>query len=65
MESLSVSVSKNELSPKEYDRKEHLVEYEINIPDISSLNDESRLYIDFVGDIATVYIGNQQVNDYY
>lgn len=62
---VSVSVSTNELSPKEYDRKEHLVEYEINIPDISSLKDESRLYIDFVGDIATVYIGNQQVNDYY
>lgn len=48
-----------------YDEKEHTIEYEINFSDIDDLKEEARLYIDFVGDVASVYIGENQVNDYY
>lgn len=53
------------IKPVKYDRKERLVEYEIKVSDWDQIKEESRLYIDFVGDVASVFIGDLQVNDYY
>lgn len=51
--------------PKDYSESEHLAEYEIKLSDCNVSMKETKLYIDFVGDVASVYIGGKQVNDYY
>lgn len=60
-----VIVFEKAVYPQNYAHEEHLVEYELSLPGLSDFEEETRLYIDFVGDVARVYINDKQVNDYY
>ena len=59
-----VSVIENS-SIRDLDYNENLAVYEISIPSIQNNEEEVRLYIDYRGDTANAYIGNDLVDDAY
>jgi len=60
-----VKTNINMSKPKAYASDEHLAVYEIETENLQDSHEETRLYINFVGNIASAYIGQQQVNDHY